>query len=197
MRKNLYKPGQLYTIRNTRTGELQSYRIVKDGINGCFGCTTGTIAPFICGTICLPKLPLGTHLQVRMGIVTFKMINCEHGCQECSFRLGTIVSDYSYVVTYKHVLTTTDSNKIVQTFNFLGIFRRKNGDPYSAWQEIKTARQIPEVLRKFLQKGEFKQSLNLSVRLCDHLCRCQVKELCYHAPSLSQTVTVVKNLTSR
>lgn len=197
MRKISYKPGQLYTIRNTRTGELQSYRIVKDTVGGCFDCSTGIIMPFLCNKVCLSKLPPNTHLQIREGTVTFKMINCEHGGRECTVKLGTIVSDYSYVVTYKRISTTANSNKIVQTFDFLGILRRKNGDPYSAWQKIKTVDQIPEVLRKFLQKREFEQSINLSVRLCNHLGRCQIKDLCYRTPSLSQTVTVAKNLTSR
>lgn len=176
MKTRSYKPGQLYTIKDPVTKELRSYRIVKTtraekGFfyrDGIFDMNVVTYNH---------KLPRNMELQPRIGTVTFKMINCEFGGKECSFRAGIIVSDYSYVITYRQFSRPDYS---CSEYEFAGVFYKKNGDN-NDWKELKKNTGMPKALRTFLEKKEFEKSRILSVSLCNHLGRCPAKTLCYYA----------------
>lgn len=180
MNRKVYKPGQLYVVKDVRTNEMISCRVCKSTTTiPCDTCVMNTngLGWLQSKSVChaCRKLWPNMYLRKRVGTVVFKMLNCERKFgNECSFALGSIVSDYSYVITFKE--RTPICN--IHVFDLVGIFTSSKTNSYD--YEVSMTK-IPRELKSFLEGGDFPASRTLMCAVCDKLNVCPIKLLCHQA----------------
>lgn len=180
MNRKVYKPGQLYVVKDTRTNEMISCRVCKSTTTiPCDMCAMNTngLGWLQSKSVChaCRKLWPNMYLRKRVGTVVFKMLNCERMYdKECSFTLGHIVSDRSYVITFRQ----GPPIHTIKVFGFVGIFTSSAPNSYDYAVEVT---KMPKELKSFLEAGNFPEPRTLICAVCDKLSACYVKRLCYQA----------------